>query len=67
MVQFISEPNLWKVIKKEDHDQEKETGIEEIYALVLVYVDDIHLYGRRGGCPDQHDDYHPRGVEDFGS
>ena len=45
MVQFISEPNLWKVIKKEDHDQEKETGIEEIYALVLVYVDDIFMVG----------------------
>ena len=45
MVQFVSEPNLWKVVRKEDEEQEKEVGIDGVFAMMLIYVDDIFIVG----------------------
>ena len=49
MRQFLSEPNLWKTVEqRDDDDQEEGERLEDIKAMMLVYVDDIFLVGERG-------------------
>lgn len=48
MTQFLSEPNLWKITRVEDVEGEDGVNIQQIKAMMLVYVDDIFLVGDRG-------------------
>lgn len=45
MTQFLSEPNLWKVTEVGLQEEEGGETIENVRALMLVYVDDIFLVG----------------------
>ncbi len=47
MTQFLSEPNLWKIGKKEEEGEEELERLEEVRAMMLVYVDDIFMVGER--------------------